>query len=90
MDTTTEPAAAGGRPLVEGRDVRAAFAVGRSTVEILHGVSLAVGEGELVAVMGPSGSGKSTLLYCLAGLEDPSGGSITLAGRDLAGLSRTD
>jgi putative ABC transport system ATP-binding protein len=47
----------------------------------LRGVSLTVAAGEMVAVTGPSGSGKSTLLACLAGLDEPSGGMVRVAGR---------
>ncbi len=46
----------------------------------LRGVSIHVDEGELVAVMGPSGSGKTTLFACLAGLDEPDGGFVTLKG----------
>lgn len=52
----------------------------------LAGISLDVAAGEVVAVLGPSGCGKSSLLRAVAGLEPLAGGSITLAGRDLAGV----
>ncbi len=53
----------------------------------LGGVSLAVGVGETVAVMGPSGSGKSTLLHCLAGLRRPDSGEVQLGGEPFSNLS---
>lgn len=49
-------------------------------VQALHGVSLQVSEGELVAVLGPNGAGKSTLMGALAGLHRPAGGEIILKG----------
>lgn len=56
----------------------------------LRGVSLYVDQGELVAVMGPSGSGKSTLLACLAGLDEPDGGSVLLNGMRLTRRSESE
>ena len=55
-------------------------------VPVLHGIDLAIGRGEFVAIMGQSGSGKSTLMNILGCLDTPSSGSYTLAGRDVARL----
>ena len=54
-----------------------------SETAALRGVSFAMAPGEMVAVMGPSGSGKSTLLNCLAGLDEPDGGHVNIAGERL-------
>ncbi len=59
----------------------------RPSVTALDGVSLAVDRGEVVGIAGPSGSGKSTLLHLLAGLDEPSDGTIELAGTDVTALS---
>jgi putative ABC transport system ATP-binding protein len=56
------------------------FRAGDEETLALRGVSLSVGPGELVAVVGPSGSGKSTLLSCLAGTDEPDGGTVFIAG----------
>ncbi len=53
---------------------------------VLHGIDLALNEGEFLALMGPNGSGKTTLLRCIAGLEGPSAGRILLGGRDVTRL----
>jgi putative ABC transport system ATP-binding protein len=59
-------------------------------VAALRGISLAVEEGELAAVVGPSGSGKSTLLHVLGTLERPTGGSVFIAGHEASALSERD
>ena len=78
------------QPALVAHDVRKSYPVGKGTVEILHGITMGVSLGEMVAVMGPSGSGKSTLLYCLAGLEDATSGEVTILGRPQSSLSRAD
>jgi putative ABC transport system ATP-binding protein len=58
-------------------------------VRALDGVDLEVGAGRFTAIMGPSGSGKSTLMHCLAGLDTPTSGTVTVAGVELTGLDDT-
>ena len=75
-----------GRAVVEGRDIKRRYGEGETAVDALRGVSLEVGRGELLAVMGPSGSGKSTLMHTLAGLDQPTSGTVTIAGIEITGL----
>jgi putative ABC transport system ATP-binding protein len=56
-------------------------------VAALRGVSLRIGYGELVAIVGPSGSGKSTMLHLIGTLDRPSGGNVWIDGYDIAGLN---
>jgi putative ABC transport system ATP-binding protein len=79
MTSGNLPAASRPRVLIEARDVTRSF--GQTLA--LTGASLAIGSGEIVAVMGPSGSGKSTLLHCLAGIFTPDTGEIWFDGRRL-------
>ncbi|MBJ7597704.1 MAG: ABC transporter ATP-binding protein [Candidatus Nephthysia bennettiae] len=60
------------------------FHAGDEEVQALRDVSLRVHAGELMAVTGPSGSGKSTLVACLCGLDEPDGGTVTVAGERLS------
>jgi putative ABC transport system ATP-binding protein len=73
--------------VVTATDLSRRYGEGEAAVDALRGVSLAVGGGELVAVMGPSGSGKSTLMHLLAALDTPTGGTVTIAGHDVGSLS---
>ena len=59
---------------------------GAASVHILRDVSLNIGRGEAVALLGPSGSGKSTLLMVMTGLERPDSGAVVVAGQDLGAL----
>jgi len=68
-------------PLVEGRELYRFYHTGQDETFALRGVSVSVRAGEVVAVTGPSGSGKSTLLACLAGLDEPDGGHVLIAGQ---------
>ena len=71
-------------PILQARNLYRFFHAGEDEALALQGVSLDVREGEVVAVTGPSGSGKSTLLACLAGLEEPDGGTVVVAGERLS------
>jgi len=75
-----------GPGVVVARDVTRRYGEGATAVDALRGVSLDVDRGQLVTVMGPSGSGKSTLMHALAGLDKPTGGTITIAGTEITGL----
>lgn len=73
------------RPLVEMRKIGVTYASVRGPVIALEDVSFDLGEAEFVSILGPSGCGKSTLLKCVAGLERPSTGTISIGGAGLSG-----
>ena len=77
----------GTAPVVSARGLARRYGSGDTAVEALRSVSLDVGRGELVAVMGPSGSGKSTLMHILAGLDRPTAGTVSIDGSDLGSLN---
>ena len=74
--------------MLEMREVSRTYGEGAAEVHALTGVSLAVDEGTMVAVMGPSGSGKSTLLTIAGSLEQPTSGEVVVGGQSLAWMSR--
>jgi putative ABC transport system ATP-binding protein len=75
--------------IVRVRELTMRFRSGDREITVLDGVSLDVADGEFVAVTGPSGSGKSTLLGLIAGLDQPTGGSVTVGGRELERLDES-
>ena len=68
------------------RDVVKVFGQGAGEARVLDGVSLELGQGEVVAVMGPSGSGKTTLLTIGGGLQRPTSGTVEVAGEEIQSL----
>ena len=77
-------------PLIEARGLVFTAAAISGPVQVLRGVDLSVAAGEAVGIVGPSGSGKTSLLMLLAGLERPTGGALSVAGRDLTALDEDD
>jgi lipoprotein-releasing system ATP-binding protein len=72
--------------VLQATDVRRSFRQGPIDLQVLQGVSLEVGAGERIAIIGASGSGKTTLLQILGGLDRPSAGSVAIAGKDIHAL----
>ncbi len=75
--------------LVTLTNVSKSFRKGDETITPLDDISLEIEEGEFVSLMGPSGTGKSTLLNLVSGIDRPDSGTITVAGTELTGLSRS-
>ncbi len=86
-DSSIKPAAgAAMAPAVTLTGVNLSLGAGAARVHILKDITLNIGQGEAVGLVGPSGSGKSTLLMVIAGLERPDTGSVTVAGADIVAL----
>ncbi len=81
MASSTSPA-----PLIRIRGLAKSYQRGEQSIAVLLGIDLDVQAGDFVALMGPSGSGKSTLLNLIAGIDQPSGGTIEIGGVDIATL----
>ncbi|CAD6546618.1 ABC transporter ATP-binding protein [Paraburkholderia sabiae] len=76
-------------PLVDIRQLVKSYRRGVQTVPVLSDITLAIGEGDFIALMGPSGSGKSTLLNLIAGIDRPDGGELRVGGLDITRLSES-
>jgi ABC-type lipoprotein export system ATPase subunit len=74
-------------PLIKLEDLYKTYFLGQVTVPVLRGVSLEIGRGEMVALMGASGSGKTTLMNILGCLDRPTSGHYWLDGEEVGGLS---
>jgi len=76
--------------IIELKNVTRTFGSGPAATAALRGVSLTVGEGQLVALRGRSGSGKTTLLNIVGGLDRPDSGTVNVDGRDVTAMSERD
>src|SRR5215831_6851161 len=74
-------------PIIEIKDLRKTYRVGKIDVPALRGVDLSVAAGEFLSIVGPSGSGKSTLFHIIGGLTPPTAGQVRVGDQDLAHMS---
>jgi putative ABC transport system ATP-binding protein len=73
--------------MIELQGITKIYKMGSQTLEALRGISLEIGKGEFISIMGPSGSGKSTLMNIVGCLDTPTGGRYFLDGKNVAGLT---
>ena len=76
--------------MIQLEDIHLTLPSEAGPVDILRGINFDVAEREAIGLVGPSGSGKSTLMAIIAGLERPSGGTVTVAGKRLEGMNEDD
>jgi putative ABC transport system ATP-binding protein len=79
-----------GKAIVEIRGLRKIYRRDKQSVTVLDGIDLDIPEGSFEALMGPSGSGKTTLLNLVAGIDQPTAGTIRVAGEDITRLGETE
>ena len=75
---------------IQLKDVVKRYGTGKSANQVIHGVNAQIADGEFVVIVGPSGCGKSTLLRMVAGLEEISGGEISIGGRVVNNLEPSE
>ena len=76
--------------IVDVKNLSKSYYRGTLEIPVLHDIDLEIPEGQFLALMGPSGSGKTTLLNLLAGIDQPTGGTLSVAGEDMSRLSEGD
>jgi putative ABC transport system ATP-binding protein len=76
--------------IVRVRDLYKSFTRGQERIDVLQNLTLDVGEGEFLALMGPSGSGKTTLLNLIAGLDQPTSGTIHVGDQEISAMSESE
>jgi putative ABC transport system ATP-binding protein len=77
-------------PIVQVRDLHKSFTRGTERIDVLRDLTLDVAEAEFLALMGPSGSGKTTLLNLIAGLDQPTAGTITVGDNVISQMSESE
>ena len=72
---------------IELHDVKKEYRMGEVTINAADGMTFSVNKGELAVIVGPSGSGKTTVLNMLGGMDQPSEGTVTVAGREVSSMN---
>ena len=90
VDAAVRPVPARSLSVVSASNLIKQYGQGDAHVDALRGVSLEIEEGRMTAVMGPSGSGKSTLMHILAGLDQPTEGTVTIAGLEISSMNDSE
>jgi putative ABC transport system ATP-binding protein len=89
MAEVAERASRGARAIVEIRGLRKVYVRDKQELTVLDGIDLDIPEGSFEALMGPSGSGKTTLLNLIAGIDQPTAGTVRVAGEEIGRLGET-
>ena len=76
--------------ILEVKDLCKTYIVNKRQNNVLKNINFAIGEGEMVAVMGPSGSGKSTLLYAVSGMDSLTAGEVNFCGKNIAEMGERE
>ena len=89
-ENANQPSPSLAKPIVEIRGLRKVYRRDKQEVTVLDGIDLDIPEGSFEALMGPSGSGKTTLLNLIAGIDQPTSGTLRVAGEDIAKMGESE